>query len=85
LHDEDEDEYVHNLTNWEKDNSPEKSLPGKTINLQLTKYFTVEKSPASFVASSTHLCTDAKAASDSFLYTSPLKNILTPPPDHLVS
>jgi hypothetical protein len=84
LGDEDEDKYVQNLTDWEKNNSEEKSMPGKTINLHLAKYFTVEKyhDPVSPLL---HLRIDVKTASDSFFYTSPLKNIFSPPPDNLLS
>lgn len=84
LHDEDEDEYIQNFTDWKKNNSQEKSLPGKTINLHIAKYFTVEKHhPVS--ASSLNLHSDVKTASDSFFYTSPFKNIFSPPPDNLLS
>jgi hypothetical protein len=85
LSDEDEDEYVQNLTDWEKNNSREKSLPGKTIIVHLAKYFTDEKYQYPLLASSLHLSTDVKTVSDSFLYTSPFKNIFSPPPDNLLS
>jgi hypothetical protein len=83
LHDKDEDEYVQSLTDWGKNNFQEKSLPGKTINLHLAKYFTVEKYHP--VSAPLHLRSDVKATSDSFFYTSPFKNIFSPPPDNLLS
>ena len=84
LSDEDEDEYVQNLTDWGKNNSQEKSLPGKTINVHLAKYFTVKYfNPIS--NSSLHLCTDLKTTSDCFFYKSPFKNIFSPPPNYLLT
>lgn len=83
--DEEEYEYVQNLTDWEKNNSGEKSLPGKTINLHIAKYFTDEKYQHPVFASSLPVRSDMKTVSDSFLYTSPFKNIFSPPPDNLLS
>jgi len=85
LHDEDEDEDVQNLSDWEKNNSQENSLPGKTINLHLEKYFTAEKNHNSITTSSLHHGSDVKTASDSFFYNSPLKNIFSPPPNNFLS
>ena len=85
LSDEDEDMYVQSLTDWEKNNSQEKSLPGKTINVHLAKYFIDEKNQHPLFASSLHLRTHVQPVSDSFFYTSPFKNIFSPPPDNLLS
>ena len=82
INDEEEDRYVQNLTDWEENNGGEKSLPGKTIDVHMAKYFTVEKYHPVF-ASSIHLRTGIKAVSDSFFYTSPFINIFTPPPELL--
>lgn len=85
LSDEDEDGYVQNLTDWAKSNSEEKSLPAKTINLHLAKYFTAEKYHHYHTVSSLHGSPGVNTASDSFFYTSPYKNIFSPPPDNLLS
>jgi hypothetical protein len=85
LSDEEEDEYVQNLSDWGKNNAEEKSLPGKTINLHMAKYFTAEKYHGPFSVSSLHRCTRVKTSSDSFFYTSPCKNIFSPPPNNLLS
>lgn len=85
LSDEDEDQYVQNLTDWEKINSEEKSLPGKTINVHLAKYFTVEKYNHPASTSALSLLNNVKTASDSFFYKSPFKNIFSPPPDNVLS
>jgi hypothetical protein len=85
ISDEEEDEYVQNLTDWEKNNAEEKSLPGKTINLHMAKYFTAEKYHGPLSVSLLHPCTDVNTASDSFFYASPYKNIFSPPPNNLLS
>ncbi|HEV8083000.1 MAG TPA: hypothetical protein VGP55_07355 [Chitinophagaceae bacterium] len=85
LSDEEEDEYQLELTDWEKNNSQEKSMPGKTINLQLLKYFTVEKYQSFVLYCSIHFRCNTKTGSDSFLFKSPYKNIFSPPPDKLLS
>ena len=85
ISDEEEDEYVQNLSDWGKNNAEEKSLPGKTINLHMAKYFTAEKYPSPVSVSSLHRCTCVKTVSDSFFYTSPYKNIFSPPPNNLSS
>ena len=85
LSDKEEDEYQLELTDWENNNSQEKSMPGKTINLHLLKYFTVEKYQSSVLYCSIHFRGNAKTGSDSFLYKSPYKNIFSPPPDNLLS
>ena len=82
ISDEDEDEYVQNLTDWGKNNQ-ENSLPGKTISIHLAKYFTIEKYHHPVSASSIHLRTGMKTVSDSFFYASPFINIFSPPPDLL--
>jgi hypothetical protein len=85
LHDEDEDEDVQNLSDWGKNNSQENSLPGKTINLHLEKYFTAEKNHNSITTSSLHNSSHLKTARDYFFYNSPLKNIFSPPPNYFLS
>jgi len=85
LSDEDEDGYVEDLSDWGKNNSGDESLPGKTINLHLAKYFTVEKYHHTLSTSSLRMQTDVKNANDSFFYTSPFKNIFSPPPDNMLS
>lgn len=82
LSDEEEDGYVQNLSEWQKNNTGEKSLPGKTINLYLAKYFTLEKYQP-VVACSISLAAEMKTASDRFFYKSPFKNTFSPPPDYL--
>lgn len=83
ISDEEEDRYVQNLTDWEKNNCGENSLPGKTIDVHMAKYFTVEKYQHPVFASSIHLHTGMKTVSDPFFYTSPFINIFSPPPDLL--
>lgn len=85
LSDEEEDEYQLELTDWEKNNSQEKSMPGKTINLDLLKYFTLENCQDFVLDCSIHFRGNTETGSDSFLYKSPYKNIFSPPPDNLLS
>ena len=85
LSDEDEDEYVQNLSDWEKSNADEKSLPAKTINVHMAKYFTIEKYHDPIRHSSLHLFINGKAENEPFFYLSPSMNIFSPPPDNVVS
>jgi hypothetical protein len=84
LADDDEDEYVHQLTDLEKNNSAEKSLPGKTIKAFEAKYFAVKNNlnTASF---SLERLPDLRAASDSIFFPSISKDIFSPPPNRLIA
>jgi hypothetical protein len=84
LSDENEDQYVQGMRDWQKTNNDERSLPGKTITLHLAKYFNLQKyCPPVFTTCKT--AGTMTLESDSFLYTSPFENIISPPPDHKVS
>jgi len=82
--DEDEDEFVQNLANSEKNNSSEKSLPGKNINPYAAKYFAVNKnlSPVCFSIS---LLTRTAVLKNDLSYNSVFGDIYAPPPEHLAS
>jgi len=84
LADNDEDEYVHQLTDLEKNNSAEKSLPGKTIKAYDAKYFTVKNNldPAYF---SLERLSNLRAATESSFYPRISKDIFSPPPNRLFS
>jgi hypothetical protein len=84
LGDKDEDGYVHNLTDLEKNNSGEKSLPGKTIKLLDVIYFTAEKCSQSACHSS-DLLPGVSNLNRSLFYPSLFRDIFSPPPDHLFS
>ncbi len=83
--DEEQDEYQLDLTDWEKSNGQEKSLPGKTINLHLIKYFTAKNSTDIIHVHHIILHGHVLTANDTFLYTSPYKNVLATPPDNFIS
>ncbi len=85
LSDEEEDTLVLDLTDWEKNNSQEKSMPGKTMNVQLDKFFTLKKYPAPLLVCSSYLSGHRKIRSDFFLYKSPFINIFSPPPNNFLS
>ncbi len=82
--DSDEDEYVNKLTDVEKGNATEKSLPGKTIKLYDAKYFAAKKNhhPACF---SLDLPPGAITPENTMLYNSLFNDIYAPPPDYLAS
>ncbi len=83
--DEEEDEYQSDLTDWEKSNGQEKSLPGKTINLHLVKYFTAKKYTTIIYMHHLVLQGIVVTASDAFLYKSPYKYVFATPPDNFIS
>jgi len=82
--DRDEDEYVHKLIAAEKNDSAQKSTPGKNINLYTVKYFAAAKSnyPLCF---SLNLLISAAPPKNAFLYRPPSKDIYSPPPDYSAS
>lgn len=82
--DEDEDEYVQNLADSEKNNSTGKSLPGKNINPYAAKYFTVKKSryPICF---SLNLLISLPPLKNALPYNSSFEDIYSPPPEYLAS
>jgi hypothetical protein len=84
LGDKDEDRYVHNLADFEKNNSWDKSLPGKTIKLFNAKYFSDEKYHHS-ICLSLDLLPRVRVLNDALFYPSLFKDIFSPPPDHLFS
>jgi len=84
LADNDEDEYIHKLTNIEKSNATEKSLPGKTIKAYEAKYFSV-KNTNDTVCISLDCFPDERALNKSIRYLSISKDIFSPPPNHLFS
>ncbi len=85
LSDKEEDEYQLDLTDWEKNHSQETSIPGKSINLHLEKYFTTKRNHIPVFDPSLFIKGKAIAISDAFLYKPPSKNIFAPPPDNLIS
>lgn len=82
--DNDEDEYVSNLTNLEKNNSAEKSLPGKTSKAYEAKYFDARNSPGS-AGLALDRFPGAKIFKTAFLYSSVFKDIFSPPPNRSAS
>jgi hypothetical protein len=82
--DKDEDRDIQKLTNLEKNSTGERSLPGKTIKLYDAKYFTVEKQSQN-IDHSNCLSPGSSAVNNAGFYTSPLKDIFSPPPDYLFS
>ncbi|MFI5139611.1 MAG: hypothetical protein ACHQIM_17455, partial [Sphingobacteriales bacterium] len=84
LADKDEDGDIQKLTNLEKNSTGERSLPGKTIKLYDAKYFTVEKQHQN-IDHSNCLPPGSMAVNKAGFYTSPLKEIFSPPPDYLFS
>lgn len=82
--DRDEDEFVQNLANSEKNNSTEKSLPGKNINPYAAKCFAVKES-TSPVCFSTCLLFKSVFLKDDLSYNSMFKNTYSPPPEHPAS
>jgi len=84
LADNDEDEYVHLLTDLEKNNSAEKSLPGKTIKAYEAKYFAIKNNfcPASF---SLDRLPDLISVTESIFYPRTSKDIFSPPPNRWFS
>lgn len=84
LSDQEEDDYVQQLTEWGKSNSEEKSLPTKTVGVHIGKYFEQVKycPPASLLL---RVGQQVRLSNDLFQYGSPLKIVFSPPPDLLVS
>jgi len=84
LADNDEDEYVDRLTALEKNNSAERSLPGKTIKAFEAKYFAVKNNlnTASF---SLERLPDLPAVTESIFYPRISKDIFSPPPNPFLS
>lgn len=83
LADNDEDEYSRGLIDWGKGNSQEKSFPSKTINVHIGKYFNLETCTSiKCFFSGDH---QDKFARCIFFYKSPFRNIISPPPDYLLS
>ena len=85
LSDEEEDVYVQQLTNWGKTNPEEQSLPIKTVGLHIAKFFDIKKYNYSSLTELLRLHANVRSYSDLFLYTSPLQNIFSPPPNNLLS
>ncbi len=84
LSDLEEDSYVHQLAKWGKSNSGEQSLPGKTVDIHIAKYFEIIKYyPPVFTLLRVH--ETVKLSNSLFQYISPLKIVLSPPPDFLLS
>ena len=85
LSDEAEDVYVQQLSDCSKSNSEEQSLPGKTVGLHIAKYFDVKEDSYFSLNNILRLHANIRICNDPFLYTSPLKNIFSPPPNNFLS
>ncbi|MDE3213573.1 MAG: hypothetical protein KGM98_10095 [Bacteroidota bacterium] len=81
FHDSEEDRYTRDLSQWGNSNSQENSLPGKTLVLQLAKFFTRQTpfsgKPRLFECTASGFLT----AKNVFLYTSPTLSVELPPPN----
>jgi hypothetical protein len=84
LADNDEDEYVHQLIDVEKNNTAEKSLPGKTVKAFEAKYFSVKNNNNSICLSFDRF-SDERVLNKSIRYQSVSKDIFSPPPNHFLS
>lgn len=84
LADNDEDEYVHQLTDLEKNSSAEKSLPGNTIKAYEEKYFAV-KNELDLPPFSLDRLPGLRPATESIFYPRTSKDIFSPPPNRLFS
>jgi hypothetical protein len=84
LADKDEDSDIHRLSDLEKDNAGERSLPGKTIKLYDAKYFAIENQHQN-IDYCNYLSPASRHVDNAGFYKSPLKDIFAPPPDHLFS
>lgn len=78
--DNDEDEYAHQLTDLEKNNTAEKSLPGKTAKAFEAKYFSVINNNDPVTLSLDRL-PDEQALNKLIRYLSISKDIFSPPPN----
>jgi hypothetical protein len=85
LSDEAEDVCIQQLAGLSKSNSTEQSLPGKTVGLHIAKFFDIKKYNCSSLTELLRLHTSVRYSNDLFVYTSPLKNIFSPPPDNFLS
>lgn len=85
LSDEEEDAYVQQLGNWGKLNSEEQSLPAKTVGLHIAKYFDIKESGYYALKEVFRLSSNVRSSNDLFLYISPQQNIISPPPDNILS
>lgn len=84
LSDLEEDGYVHQLAKWNESNSDKQSLPAKAVDIHIGKYFEIIKySPTAFTL--LRVRKTVKLSNSLFQYTSPLKIVLSPPPDFIVS
>jgi hypothetical protein len=84
LADNDEDEYVRQLTILEKNSSAQNSLPVKAVKAYEAKYFAVknaDRSPCLYF----DLFTQAGTQNGPVSYPLPFKNIFSPPPDPLIA
>lgn len=82
--DKDEDRDIHRLSDLEKNNAGERSLPGKTLKLYDAKYFAVEDQNQN-IDRCNYLQPASKWVDIASFYKSPLEDIFAPPPDHLFS
>jgi len=79
--DNDEDWLLQKLSNTEKGNPAEKSLPGKSIRLGDPINCSTEKTKQVFTAILTHR-ESIKTVNDNFIYPAVSKDIYAPPPDN---
>jgi hypothetical protein len=84
LSDEDEDGYNANLTSLAKNDPSKNSLPGKTIKLYEEKYFAGENDNVS-TPQTVDIFPEGKTITSILFHPSPLRDILSPPPDCLKS
>lgn len=84
FNDEDEDEYNAKLISLEKNDPSKNSLPGKTIKLNEEKYFARDNDNI-FRLHVADVLQKGKINSGFLFYSSPLRDVLSPPPDCLMS
>lgn len=80
-HDKNEDEFSAGLSLWGKSNSQENSLPGKSITIQLAKFFTRQNQIAAHHLVAIKPFARKFTINDGFLYSAPALSVEVPPPD----
>lgn len=84
LSDLEEDSYVDQVAKLSKSSSGEKSLPAKSVDIHIGKYYEIIKHYPRACAL-LRVRETVKISNFLFQYTSPLKTVFSPPPDFLLS
>ena len=85
LSDEQEDNYLSGVSQFEKNNSDNNSLPTKNPAPEILKYVSDKKVFDLNSILSNQLFTSKRLFRAVFLYQSPFGNIFTPPPERFIS